>query len=32
MRWLKAVYYDPNRYGESLGGWWDQPGSSDPIH
>jgi hypothetical protein len=30
--WTKAVYYDPNRYGEApggQGGYWMNPGSSD---
>ncbi|MGP1309568.1 MAG: SUMF1/EgtB/PvdO family nonheme iron enzyme [Phycisphaerales bacterium] len=27
--WTKAVYYDPNRYGEGQGGYWMNPGSSD---
>lgn len=29
--WMKAVYYDPNRYGEGQGGWWEQPNGSDTI-
>lgn len=27
--WLKAVYYDPNRYGPGQGGWWHQPARSE---
>lgn len=27
--WIKAVYYDPNRYGPGLGGWWHYPGCRD---
>jgi formylglycine-generating enzyme required for sulfatase activity len=27
--WTKAVYYDPNRFGEGQGGYWMNPGSSD---
>ncbi len=27
--WLKAGYWDPNRYGDGEGGWWQQPNSSD---
>lgn len=27
--WVKAVYYDPNRFGEGQGGWWDNSYSSD---
>lgn len=27
--WLKAGHWDPNRYGEDEGGWWEQPNSSD---
>ncbi|MCC7389124.1 MAG: SUMF1/EgtB/PvdO family nonheme iron enzyme [Phycisphaerales bacterium] len=23
--WMKAAYYDPNRFGEGEGGWWEQP-------
>ena len=26
---LKAVYYDPNRYGNNQGGWWQSPNKSD---
>ena len=30
--WTKAVYYDPNRYGDGEGGYWMNPGSSnDPL-
>ncbi len=29
--WLKAVYYDPDRYGPDRGGWWKQPGGSDAF-
>ncbi len=28
-QWLKAVHYDPNRFGPGLGGWWDQPNASN---
>ena len=27
--WLKGVYYDPNRYGVGMSGWWRQPNGSD---
>ena len=27
--WVKAGYYDPDRFGEGEGGWWDFPDSSD---
>jgi len=27
--WIKAMYYDPNRYGEGEGGYWTYPDSSD---
>lgn len=27
--YLKAAYYDPNRFGEGQGGWWEQPNGSD---
>ncbi|GJM18132.1 MAG: hypothetical protein DHS20C14_03450 [Phycisphaeraceae bacterium] len=27
--WIKAVYYDPNRYGEGQGGYWQWPTASD---
>ncbi len=27
--WLKAVFYDPDRYGTGKGGWWHQPASSE---
>ncbi len=27
--WLKATYYDPNRFGPNAGGWWLAPTSSD---
>lgn len=27
--WVKAAYYDPNRYGEDQGGYWRHPGMSD---
>ncbi len=27
--WMKAVFYDPGRYGEGQAGWWEQPNSSD---
>lgn len=27
--WLKAVHYDPDRYGPGLGGWWEYSNSSD---
>lgn len=26
---LKAGFWDPNRYGEDEGGWWEQPNASD---
>lgn len=29
--WLKAVHYDPDRFGANDGGWWDYPyASNDP--
>ena len=27
--YLKAVYYDPNRWGPSRGGWWNYPNASE---
>jgi hypothetical protein len=27
--WVKAAYYDPNRFGERQGGYWQFPGMSD---
>ncbi|CAN5745295.1 hypothetical protein BH11PLA1_BH11PLA1_07200 [soil metagenome] len=27
--WNKAVYFDPNRYGQGMPGWWIYPGGSD---
>jgi hypothetical protein len=27
--WVKAAYYDPNRFGEGQGGYWRYPGMSD---
>ncbi len=32
--WLKAAHYDPNRYGEGQGGWWQYPISADspPVY
>jgi len=27
--YLKATYYDPNKFGEGRGGWWEQPNGSD---
>ncbi|MGP1311145.1 MAG: SUMF1/EgtB/PvdO family nonheme iron enzyme, partial [Phycisphaerales bacterium] len=27
--WTKAAYWDPNRYGEGLGGYWEFPNTSD---
>ncbi|VAX42099.1 hypothetical protein MNBD_PLANCTO03-2009 [hydrothermal vent metagenome] len=27
--WMKAAYYDPDRFGEGLGGWWEQADGSD---
>lgn len=27
--WMKAVYYDPNRSGLGLEGWWEYPNSSN---
>jgi hypothetical protein len=29
--YLKAAYYDPNRYGPGQEGWWRHPGSSDNV-
>ncbi len=30
--WIKAVYYDPNRYGEGLEGYWEYPdGGTEPL-
>lgn len=30
--WMKAGYYDPNRFGTGQGGWWDHPyASSGPL-
>lgn len=29
--WIKAVYYDPNRYGEGKGGYWQYANSSDNL-
>lgn len=30
--WIKAAYYDPNRYGEGEGGYWPQPnGQVEPL-
>ncbi|MCC7387850.1 MAG: SUMF1/EgtB/PvdO family nonheme iron enzyme [Phycisphaerales bacterium] len=30
--WMKAAYYDPDRYGEGQAGWWDQPNrSNEPL-
>lgn len=26
---LKAMYYDPNRYGQAVGGWWNNMNRSD---
>lgn len=28
-QWLKAVHYDPNRFGPGQGGWWQQPNASN---
>jgi formylglycine-generating enzyme required for sulfatase activity len=31
--WVKAAHYDPDRFGEGQGGWWDYPdGSDDPLY
>ena len=27
--WLKAAYYDPDKGGSGVGGWWTNPNSSD---
>ena len=27
--WLKAAYYDPNRFGPGLSSWWDFPNKTD---
>jgi hypothetical protein len=27
--WMKAAYFDPDRYGPAEPGWWEQPNSSD---
>lgn len=27
--WVKAAYWDPNRYGDGLGGYWQFPNTSD---
>lgn len=27
--WIKAVHYDPNRYGQGQGGWWESPNGTD---
>jgi len=29
--WLKATYYDPDRYGPGEEGYWKHPGSSDEV-
>ena len=30
--WMKAAYYDPDRFGEGDGGWWEQPDrGNDPL-
>ncbi len=30
--WVKAAYYDPNRFGEGQGGYWQFPGmNEDPL-
>ena len=29
--WLKAVHYDPNKYGQGQGGWWAYPYASDDV-
>ena len=30
--WTKAAHYDPDRYGEGVGGYWTYPGASeDPL-
>ena len=31
--WVKAAHYDPDRYGNGQGGWWDYAdGSDDPLY
>ena len=27
--WMKASHWDPNKFGEGQGGWWEYPGMSD---
>jgi hypothetical protein len=27
--WMKGMYYDPDKDGPGLGGWWEHPGSGD---
>jgi len=27
--WMKAAYYDPNRFGPGLSSWWDFPNKTD---
>lgn len=30
--WLKATHYDPHRYGDGQGGWWQYPnGTDEPL-
>lgn len=29
--WMKAAHWDPDRYGQDQGGWWDYPNSSDTM-
>lgn len=29
--WMKAVHYDPNRFGPGAGGWWEGPFGSDAL-
>ncbi|MBY0113300.1 MAG: formylglycine-generating enzyme family protein [Phycisphaerales bacterium] len=29
--WLKGAYYDPNRFGDGLGGYWQRPGSRNEF-
>jgi hypothetical protein len=29
--WGKAAFYDPNRYGQGQGGWWNRTDSSDDL-
>lgn len=29
--WIKAVHYDPNRYGPGKGGWWESPRQTGTV-